>query len=115
MLPEWPSTLPPSPLIEGYFDTPQDSVLRTQMTGLNKQRNRYTAKLNNVEEKYLLTEAQMAVFENFYDNTLGNGALEFAKQDPRLKQERVYRFAGPYDMDYNGKQYLVTLSLEKMP
>lgn len=111
----WPMTLPQSPLIEGFSDTPQDSVLRSKMDGYTKQRNRYTAALSDVEESYLLTPAQYADFKTFYFSTLGNGAATFTKPNPEAGTTDLYQFAAPFDATFNGVQYKVKLTLERLP
>lgn len=112
----WPASLPQSPLVEGFNDTPQDSVIRSNMTGLTKQRNRYTAVLHDVKEGYWMTPTQFNTFETFYKTTLGNGAAAFTKTDPRTNVTRSYRFTGNgYTFEYNGIDYKVMLTLEKMP
>ena len=114
-LPVWPESLPQYPLIDGYSEVPQDSVLRVDMDGLTKQRNRFTATIFNVEESYLLTKDQFATFKNFYFNTLRNGSREFLKISATEDIQRVFRFAAVYDMDFNGVQYKVSISLERLP
>lgn len=112
---EWPAELPQTPLVDGYSDVPQDSVIRVNMTGLTKQRNRYTAVLRDVSESYLLEKDQMEIFEDFFRSTLKNGSLDFIKTEPKSGQQRVYRFSGVYSDEYNGVQYKVTLPLEILP
>lgn len=112
---EWPSTLPQSPLIEGFSCVPQDSVLRSKMDGYTKQRNRFTAVLYDVVEPYLMTVQQFADFKEFYHTTLGNGAEQFIKPDPESNVTAVYQFTDTYDSEFNGVQYRVTLSMEKLP
>jgi|SRR5690554_4928695 len=114
-IPEWPAQLPQSPLVDGYRDVPQDSVIRVNMTGLAKQRNRYTAVLRDVQESYLMEKGEFGIFEDFYTNTLKNGSLEFLKVNPKSQQQRVYRFSGVYSEEFNGVQYKVTLPLEILP
>lgn len=114
-IPVWPTSLPQSPLIQGFSDNPQNSVLRSQMTGLTKQRNRYTAVLHDVTENYWLTPTQFTTFRNFYKNTLGNGAAGFIKSDPVEGGNRQYRFTRPYSFEFNGVDYFVVLNLEKLP
>jgi len=112
----WPSTLPPTPLLQGFKDLPQSTMLSSQMTGLNKQRNRYTAYVSDVTENYWLTPAQFDIFKTFFHTTLGNGASEFTKTDPISNTTRTYRFKpSGYNMSFNGVDYFVTLSLEKLP
>lgn len=113
----WPSALPNTPLLQGYRSIPQNSVLTSQMTGFNKQRNRYTAVIHDVTENYWLTPSQFNIFKTFYFGTLGNGATQFTKLDPETKTNRTYRFKQPggYNMSFNGLDYFITLSLEKLP
>lgn len=112
---EWPSTLPQRPLIEGFSDTPQDTVLRSDMDALTKQRNRFTAVVYNVEESYLLTPQQYATFRSFYHSSLGNGADEFFKPNPETGSTDVYRFSDVYEANFNGVSYTVSLSMERLP
>lgn len=112
---EWPSSLPQSPLIDGFSDEPQNSVLRSDMDGLTKQRNRYNAVIHDVRESYWLTPTQFNTFKSFYFDALGNGAEEFLKPDPIEEITAVYRFSGVYEFEFNGVNYRVTLPLEKLP
>lgn len=111
----WPTTLPQTPLLEGFQDTPQDAVLRSEFDGYTKQRNRFTAVLHNVSESYLLTKQQYQTFKQFYRDTLQNGAVEFIKPDPIDDINRRYRFKEPYEADMMGLDIMVTLELEKLP
>ena len=111
----WPASLPQSPLIEGYSDVPQDSVLRFNMDGFTKQRNRYTAVIHDVTEFYLLTPAQFNTFLTFYKNTLSNGSKDFIKKEPVSQLDKVYRFSAPYSFEFNGVSYRVELTMEILP
>jgi len=112
---DWPSELPQSPLIENFEDVPRNSVIRTEMSGFTKQRNRYTAVIHDVSEEYFLTKSQFDIFRNFYKNILQNGSLQFIKYDPVEDQDRDYRFTEPYEMEFDGIYYRVSLTLEKLP
>lgn len=111
----WPTSLPQTPLLEGFSDAPQSSVIRTSMTGLTKQRNRYTAVVSDVKEVYLLTPAQFTTLLAFYTDTLKNGSLSFIKYDVITATNKSYRFTKPYEDTFNGVQHKVKLTLEKMP
>lgn len=114
--PVWPTALPQSPLIEGFSSTPQDTVLRSKMAGYTKQRNRFTAVLFNVEESYLMTPQQYQEFRTFYHDTLGNGADTFIKPDPEAGGiTALYRFSDVYEAEFNGIQYTVSLTMERLP
>lgn len=111
----WPSDLPQSPLLEGFSDTPQDSVLRSEMTALTKQRNRFTAVVFDVEESYLMTPAQYSSFKTFYHSTLGNGAAQFLKNNPETGLQELYQFSSVYEGEFNGVKYKVDLEMERLP
>ena len=111
----WPTELPNTPLVEGFEDFPRDSVVRTQMAGFTKYRNRFTAVIHDVSENYLLTPSQFTILRNFYEFTLKNGSLIFIKNDPVEQQNREYRFLEPYQFEFDGVFYKLTLQLEKLP
>lgn len=111
----WPTSLPQSPLIEGFSDIPQDTVIRSKFDGYSKIRNRYTAAMHIVTENYLLTKSQFDTFRNFYETTLGNGSEDFNKPDPVEGGTSVYRFTQPYDYEFLGIHFRVSLDMEKLP
>jgi len=110
----WPASLPQTPLLEGYKDTPQDSVLRSDFDGYTKQRNRFTAVINDIEEHYYLTDDQYSVFRSFYKNDLSNGSSEFIKKDPVSGINQNYRFVKPYDPQRVGLGWVIIINLEKL-
>lgn len=85
------------------------------MAGYTKQRNRFTAVLYDVQESYLMTPQQYQQFRDFFHNQLGNGADEFIKPDPENSINRLYRFSDVYEAEFNGVQYRVTLTMERLP
>lgn len=111
----WPTELPQIPLLEDFRDRPQDSVLRSDFDGWNKQRNRFTAAMHEVTEKYYMSRDQYKIFLDWYKSTLGNGSEEFFKEDPIYKITKTYRFVGPFEEQVAGVGWYVTLQLEKLP
>lgn len=114
----WPSQLPSSPLVTGYKEEDQDSLIRTDVdAGTTKQRNRFTAIMQKVTEKYVLTEEQYIYLkQDFYRNTLSNGATAFTKTHPVTGIVRLYRFTGPVVLDsVTYPYYNVTLNMEILP
>lgn len=112
---QWPASLPQSPLLEGFSDTPQDTVIRSGFIGGDKQRNRYTAAVHNVTENYLMTPAQFQTFLEFFRDTLKNGSLTFDKEDPVEGGFRTYQMVAPYQAPRAGLHYRVQLTMEKLP
>ena len=114
-VPEWPSELPQKPLIEDFSDTPRQTFKRSSFDGYTKSRNRFTAAINDVSERYLFTNEQFSIFEDFYRNELANGANVFLKLDPKTDTLAEYRFREVYSDEFLGRFWKISLELEKLP
>ncbi len=65
----WPSILP-RPLVSGYAINPADQTLRTDMeAGAARVRRRSRARLDMIDVSWKFTDAQMAVFREWFDNS----------------------------------------------
>lgn len=114
----WPASIPQYPLIEGYEQSVQNSRLESQPDqGASKIRNRFTATLNNVAERYIMDKTQFLAFITFYEDTLSNGALTFVKEHPIYRVNKNYRIAPgtSYSVNKKGVLYEVALELQIMP
>lgn len=113
----WPTTLPQSPLVNGYSRQPVDSRLISMPdAGKGKIRNRYTAVPIDVNEVYLLTLDQYAIFVDFYNDIISYGADEFLKVDPITGLTKNHRFREEmYTTNFKYPYMEVSLSLEVMP
>jgi len=79
----YPATLPQDPLLEGFSDTRQSSVLRSAMDiGAPKRRQRYTAALRSLRWPTILNGTQRATFDTFFITTISNGSVSFTIPDP---------------------------------
>lgn len=76
-MPTWPASLPQS--LDGPIQKRRDSgMIRSDMdTGPAKQRRRFTAVVKYYSGSMLMTGDQVATFEAFYSDELGEGALSF--------------------------------------
>lgn len=82
----WPSTLP-APLGSDYGVDFTDATVRTDMeSGPARVRRRYTAAPDMVQLGWKFTEAQMATFRTFFEDTIAMGAAWF---DLPLKDGRA--------------------------
>lgn len=80
----WPASLPQVAPINGYQETPPDTSLRTQMdAGPAKVRRRFTAAVRPITMNFILSDAQLQVFDDFYGETLEGGSLPFDWVHPR--------------------------------
>lgn len=74
----WPSTLPQAPQAGDWTETPQRNVASFQPeVGPPKYRRRNTANGTVAEAVFMMTAAQVATFNDFYQNTLIDGVLPF--------------------------------------
>ena len=112
---EWPESLPQYPLIDGYTEKlREDAVLRTEVeTGLAKQRPRYTTVPSEVEETFLMTNAQYNTFKDFFENNLSFGAIPFIKKNPITDQNVNYRFIENYEPEFLGLHVRVECVFER--
>ena len=114
-LPEWPSTLPKTPLLEGYASNPSDSTIRFQPdAGKPKVRNRAFGMPDNRSEQYIFDDAERAIFMNFWRNTLSQGTLSFLKTDPEDNTIQEFQIKAPPRSTKDGIYWRVTIELDRM-
>lgn len=112
----WPETLPQYVDANGFTETIQDPVIRTDMeAGPQKARLRFTA----VPEKYTitmpLTATQRATFLTFFKSTIHYGVDEFMWVHPVTRDERYCRFTSVYQLSPNGIDFTLSISMEVLP
>lgn len=101
----WPSSLPRL-LAPGYSESPQDQTLRTEMdAGPAKVRRRFSAAVTEQQIRLLLTDAQLATFESFWDTDLAGGALSIDWDDPRTGSAVHVRPVGRYTVTMQSVDY----------
>lgn len=87
--------LPDAPLNSSYSDTTVSGVLRSSMDiGIAKQRRRYTAEVRTLAAQFFLDKYQKQILEQFYDDTLVGGTLDFTWTEPITGEALVCRFPG---------------------
>lgn len=119
-MPSWPATLPDSLLVEGYRERPPMTGLRFDPdAGPAIQRRRLTANVRPIVGQLHLTKAQVAIFDDFWINTLANGSLEFDWTHPRTGASVTLRFVNTEAPEYapagGPDGYSVPVHLEIMP
>ncbi len=113
----WPETLPAAPLNDGFRDTMADNLLRTSMEqGPAKVRRRSTAGVGALALHYILSTEEVAALKEFYQATLGGGALAFGFMHPVTGDTLNCRFKSPPAFsNLNGGYFRVGLELEVLP
>lgn len=94
----WPASLPQSAL-RGRSRAPLPNVISfgTEV-GPGKVRRRSTARVKAHAFSFLMTGAQVKIFEAFFENDLADGALSFRWNDPVAGTTGTWRFdtSAPY-------------------
>lgn len=115
----WPVALPQVPQ-RGYSEQGGVNIIRTQTdTGPAKQRRR-AASGSKMSVSFLMTSAQVVIFEDFVLNSL-KGVARFYFTHPRLLTQQEVRIvptgnSEEYTIDYHAPGYwMVKLTLEILP
>lgn len=117
---DWPSTLPQQAYTdEGPTAQGQSNVIRTPMnTGPAKIRRRFTAIAEDVTLQLEISEAELAVLEDFIKNILGE-TLPFNWKNPYKDAPAVFRFkegwASVKKKWYADDLWTVSMELEMLP
>lgn len=116
-MPVWPVTLPSSPLVEGFRETPPETVLRSTMDqGPAKLRRRTTAGTGALSMTYMLTRTQVDTLMDFFNETLAGGALGFDLTHPVSGASLTCRFRQmPAYAPVNSEFFRASIELEVMP
>lgn len=111
---QYPDSLPEI-RASGFQSSYQDPVIRTQMdAGPAKQRLRYTAAPKKFSCSLAVNESEREIFEAWFVETLGFGALRFVMRNPQTLQPEEFRFAGAYSEAEADGLFELSLSLERM-
>ncbi|MEO1035230.1 MAG: hypothetical protein AAFX44_06675 [Pseudomonadota bacterium] len=72
----WPVSLPQSPRNAGYGEQYQDNAIReTMAVGPFKSRRRSSIDVVDVSLSFVMTDAQLATFQTFFEDTLFAGTV----------------------------------------
>jgi len=110
----WPSGLPSAPLIEGSSERYPELTIRTQTDiGPAKTRRRYTAGVEILQMRFVLSGSQMDIFDAFYFTTTFGGSLPFSMAHPRTGNTKDMRFLDvPVVTTIGNGYYELTFSVE---
>lgn len=83
--------------------------------GVAKVRKRFTSSVEALAGRQILTDAQMIVLRDFYNNDLAAGSLAFDWTHPITDVSAVFRFTEPYQASKRDVYWEVSYSLEILP
>jgi len=96
----WPSSLPRF-LADNYREAPKSQTIESSMdVGPPKSRRRSTASYRNIQVEMVVTVAQLATFEDFFE-TAAPDSVPFTIEQPRTGSEVSCRIIGdpPYTLE----------------
>ena len=95
-IPTWPTALPTQPLVDGYEETWfSQTEHKTPANGAPMVRRAQKLSVVAFKVKFVLTEEQVNILNDFIYGTLEGGALRFEFIHPRTKE--------PVEMSFYGK------------
>ena len=112
----WPATLPP-PLIGTMNETPPDNTIRSNVDkGPAMLRRRTTANVRPLSFGMVLTNDQVAILDDFYNDDTYSGSERFDFTHPRTLAAVEARFTAPPSYsNIDGDNWNVSVSLEVLP
>lgn len=119
----WPTTLPQNLRVTDHDETPPATILRTEMdAGPAKTRRRFSAMPRPFRGSLIMTREQLAIFDEFFNDTIEGGALAFTWKLPRtattwdvkITAQPTYRPTAPRAVDASD-HWIVNLELETVP
>ena len=113
---DWPANLP-APLLDSFREAVAETVIRTSMdAGPAKARRRSSAGSGSLTLNYIVSRAQAAVLDSFFDGDAAGGALPFGFTHPRTGATLSCRFRQPPAYAaLNGPYFRVSIELEVLP
>lgn len=96
-IPSWPSGLSFAPLISGYDESDVVNLRKFEPEiGPAKTRRASSFAMENFSLSIVLNTADLATLDDFYRDTLKDGALSFTHVHPRLGATATLRFVEPF-------------------
>jgi len=117
-VPVWPTELPQQLFVNGYSQSFAETTIKSDMdAGPAKVRRRFTAGIEPISGKMVMTAAQLTMLETFYNTTLLGGSLRFSWTKPPAHTAACeMRFTeSPSWTAVEPEVYEVSLSLEILP
>lgn len=112
----WPATLPGLNELDGYQESPPDTLLRQNMdAGPPKVRRRCTAGVRPISGRLVLTLAQVEILDGFYVNDLADGSINLTASHPRTGVSSTFRFVSPPQYRPHRGKWQATLDIEVLP
>ena len=116
-IPAWAATLPQELFVAGYGQSAPAVTIKSNMdAGPAKVRRRFTAGVEPVSGTMIMTAAQLATLDTFFNDTLLGGSLRFSWTKPPAHSVACeMRFTEVPNWTKVEEEYEVSLSFEVLP
>lgn len=114
----WPANIPQAPETQGYGEEPGFPVIQAPVDGPPLSRRRFTAAVKSYTAVFFFDYAELAIFEAFYENDLGFGALAYDWRERGIATNPVRQFritTKPAISHAGGNFWRVALQLIRLP
>lgn len=108
----WPSTLPQSPLIDGYKETPRPNSIEADLEGWKVTRPQFGANPTQASVSLMMTAAQLATFKTFYNTTINYGNDQFVWKLPTSSVNQNFKFRGQPTWNFTGTKWQVSMEFD---
>ena len=114
----WPATLPQKVERGGYSEGFASTVVRSQTdSGRTKRRQRFLTGPRTLTVLIPMDDAELLIFNAFYEDTIAHGAVSFTFPHPRLGTDVtvVFREDPEPIVPEGALTYIVVMKLEILP
>lgn len=112
----WPSTVPQYMLVGSYSEEAPNNLISSSVSvGPAKVRRRTTAGVGKISGSFMMTSAELALFETFVSSTIQDGALPFTFPNQRGGATKLVRLIPSYSIAPFGLNWSVSVELEVLP
>jgi hypothetical protein len=112
----WPTTIPQYMLISSYSEEAPNNLISSSVSvGPAKVRRRTTAGVGKISGSFLMSSAEVALFEAFVSSDIQDGALAFTFPNQRGSGTKLVRLIPSYSIAPSGANWNISVQLEVLP
>ena len=117
----WPTGVPDDFESSGFAYDADSGLVRSDMdSGPAKVRRRFTSVPKNMKGTIVMTRAQFALWETWFEDVIYHGSLSFTMTDPVNGGTMTVRIVSgksskPYTWSISGLEVSLSFTIEKLP
>lgn len=111
----WPASLPQAPLFNSLNVTPEPNVIAFESdVGVEHTRRRATSRRKTINVAFMLTRAQLSVFDAFFEQELADGTLTYQWRDPVQGVTATYKIRTHNTVPVGGDAWRLTMQIRRL-